>query len=202
MMALVRVVGRSQGLGRELRPSTRYWDVSRLFTLWPRADSFLSLPQTLVLIPTPRSKPFPRYSKARAAKESDPLVIYNFIHPFRTSVPTELKVSKDADLALGQLSSLIVKAAGRETEAACGVHWTRFTPAYTALVIDPSGALYHVPLSRRELTLRQLMAAADIVNAQGGEPRTAESAVRVALTVFFPALLTSEVSAGQSASTC
>ncbi|PHJ23348.1 hypothetical protein CSUI_002800 [Cystoisospora suis] len=147
-----------------------------------------SLP-TLVLIPTPGSKPLPRYSQASGSKEADPLVIYNFLHPFHTSIPTEVKLSKDADLALGQLSSLIVKAGGHETESTCNVHWTKYTPAYTALVIDPEGALYHVPLSKREITIRQLMAISDIANSEG---TPSENPVRVALTVFFPALLTSE----------
>lgn len=152
-----------------------------------------ALHQTLVLIPTPGSKPLPRYSRASGSKEPDPLVIYNFLHPFRTSIPTEVKLSKDTDLALGQLSSLIVKAGGHETEKACNVHWTKFTPAYTALVVDPSGALYHVPLSKREITIRQLMAISDIANSKKEKGASSENPVRVALTVFFPALLTSEV---------
>lgn len=137
--------------------------------------------QTLLLIPTPDDRPLDTYD----APSSDGLVTYNFVQPFRTSVLTQIDIRRDTDLALGQLSSMLVKATQPATQQ-CGILWTRFTPAYTALVMDSSGALYHVPLSKKTITLRQLLAVSQVIRSRINQE------VTVTLNIFFPALLKSE----------
>ncbi|PFH32439.1 hypothetical protein BESB_017570 [Besnoitia besnoiti] len=156
----------------------------RLRSLLPRR-MYQPLPtvpmQTVLLIPTPGDRPLDTYDPP----SQDGLVVYNFVQPFRTSVLTQIEIKKNTDLVLGQLSSMLLKAALPTTEQ-CGLMWTRLTPAYTALVEDASGSLYHVPLSKKTLSLRQLLDVAQVVK------RRTNREVNITLNVFFPALLRSE----------
>ncbi|EPT27379.1 hypothetical protein TGME49_305270 [Toxoplasma gondii ME49] len=157
---------------------------NKLRTLLPRRI-YQHLPrvslQTLLLIPTPDDRPLDTHDPPHA----DGLVTYNFVQPFRTSVLTHIDLRRDADLALGQLSSMLVKATLPATKQ-CGVLWTRFTPAYTAIVTDPSGSLYHVPLGRKTMNLRHLLAISEVIKDRLNQD------VTITLNIFFPALLKSE----------